>query len=429
MRVDTRDGLAWDDKAFDLTPVWTREPTLEAIENVCRNRLSLDDKETCDVTFFAEGAFNKLYLVCTSNRQLLMRVSLSVHPRSKTLGEVTTLRFLRRSTKIPVPEIFAYDETASTEIGYEWILMERMPGVPAYKKWRTMTTFQKVALVQQMAEFQAQMFQHTFSGIGTLIPGDETAQNEQLGEIVSTSFFMGQRFTFDIARGPFRSTYDWLSSHLKCIIQNYTLEKEEAEDEDDEEAADFALSVTNSLIGLLPKIFPTRQNPPEQSVLWHQDLNLNNILVDEKGNITAVIDWECVSAMPSWMITGMPEFLTGSTREQEPKRERYNDETPEQAAAIGPSADPELDNEGKNELYWVHQMEYETTHLRDLYTRWMCQLRPGWATEVKENTLKNDFFNAVLCCDDGFSLKRVLQWVQAVENDEYPRLMDVLEAR
>jgi hypothetical protein len=58
----------------------------------------------------------------------------------------------------------------------------------------------------------------------------------------------------------------------------------------------------------------------------------------------------------------------------------------------------------------------------------MCQLRPGWAAEVKENTLKDDFVNAVLRCDDGFALKRILQWVDAVENGEYPRLMDVLQA-
>ncbi|KAH7132858.1 hypothetical protein EDB81DRAFT_763375 [Dactylonectria macrodidyma] len=27
-----------------------------------------------------------------------------------------------------------------------------------------------------------------------------------------------------------------------------------------------------------------------------------------------------------------------------------------------------LDNEGKNELYWIHKMEYEKTQLRNIYT-------------------------------------------------------------
>ncbi|OQE35357.1 hypothetical protein PENCOP_c013G04850 [Penicillium coprophilum] len=69
------------------------------------------------------------------------------------------------------------------------------------------------------------------------------------------------------------------------------------------------------------------------------------------------------------MANGMPEFLTGSTREEEPKREKYADETPEEAQAVGPAIEPDLDNEGKSEMYWVHLMEYETTQLRDLYTR------------------------------------------------------------
>lgn len=429
MNVDTRDGLAWDESGFFLTPVWTREPKLETIENVCRNRLSLDDREICDVTFYAEGAFNKLYLVRTSRRQSLMRVSLPVYPHSKTLGEVTTLRFLRRSTNIPVPEVFAYDESASNGIGYEWILMEFMPGVTTYKKWRTLTTFQKTALVQQIAVFQAQMFQHKFSGIGTLTPGEEAAaQNEKPGEIVSLGFFMGNRFNFDIARGPFRSTHDWLVSYLELVTKNHTLEKEEAEDEDEEEEAAFALSVTNRLVGLMPKIFPALQNLPERSVLWHQDLDLTNILVDEKGKVTAVVDWECVSAVPSWMATRIPKFLIKSAREEEPKRETYSDETPEEAQAAGPAVDAGLDNEGKTDLYWKHLMDYEITQLREFYMRSMSQLRQGWAAEFKENTLKDDFFQAVVRCDYGYALNIILQWVDAVKNDEYPRLMDMLEA-
>jgi aminoglycoside phosphotransferase (APT) family kinase protein len=84
------------------------------------------------VTFFAQGALNKLYLARTHTRDYLMRVSLPVHPHSKTLGEVTTLRYLRRETSISVPEVIAFDASADNEIGFEWILMERMPGVSLY---------------------------------------------------------------------------------------------------------------------------------------------------------------------------------------------------------------------------------------------------------------------------------------------------------
>jgi aminoglycoside phosphotransferase (APT) family kinase protein len=39
--------------------------------------------------------------------------------------------------------------------------------------------------------------------------------------------------------------------------------------------------------------FPSPESLPKRTVIWHDDLSLSNILVDE-GIITAVLDWECV---------------------------------------------------------------------------------------------------------------------------------------
>jgi aminoglycoside phosphotransferase (APT) family kinase protein len=425
-----RDGLDWDDTGFDSSPVWPREPALDAVAKVCREKLQVEDSETCEVSFFAAGGFNKLYLAQTSHRKVLMRVSLPVHPHHKTQGEVTTLRFLRRTTDIPVPGVIAFDDTGENEIGFEYILMELLPGVSAYKKWRTLNMFQKVALVQRMAEIQAQLARHTFTEIGTLTFNDgETPQKEQPGEMVSGSFFWGNHFDFEVNRGPFRSSHDWLASYIDIIIKDQAIAKDEAEDEEDEEDADFSLALARRLFDLLPRIFPSLQNPAERSVIWHEDLSLSNILVDDLGNITGIIDWECVSTMPLWLATKLPKFLEGPIREEEPKRQAYADENPEDRQVEGGSEDDELDNEGKNELYWIHLLEYETTQLRRVYNTHMRQLRPGWDIEVQENALKDDFIGAVFSCSQGFFLKRIARWVDAVEKGGFPRFVDILEQR
>jgi aminoglycoside phosphotransferase (APT) family kinase protein len=425
-----RDGLEWDDTRFDSSPIWTREPALDAIAKVCREKLQVQDSETCKVSFYAEGGFNKLYLARTSRREALMRVSLPVYPHHKTRGEVTTLCFLRRTTDIPVPEVIAFDDTGKNDIGFEYILMERLPGVSAYKKWRTLNMFQKVALVQRMAEIQAQLACHTFNGIGTLTTNDEgNPANEQPGEMVSGFFFWGNHFDYDVTRGPFRSSHDWLVSYIDIIIKDQELAKKEAEDEEDEEDAEFALALARRLLDLLPKVFPSLLNPAERSVIWHEDLSLSNILIDDLGNITGIIDWECASAMPLWMATKVPKFLEGPFRDEEPKRQAYADENPEERQVRGVSGDDELYNEGKNELYWIHLLEYENTQLRRIYNTHMRQLRHGWDIEVQENALKDDFIGAVFSCSQGFFLKRIVQWVDAVEKGEYPRFVDVLEQK
>ncbi|KAJ5461095.1 uncharacterized protein N7458_002647 [Penicillium daleae] len=222
--------------------------------------------------------------------------------------------------------------------------------------------------------------------------------------MVSGMYFWGNHFDYDIARGPFRSSYDWLSSYIDIIVKDQTAAKEEAEDEEDEEDAAFALALAQRLIDLLPKIFPPLQHPPERS----------------QGNITAVIDWECVSAMPVWMTTRMPKFLEGSDREEEPKRQEYADESAKGSDVPGDSEDDELDNEGKDGLYWIHVMEYEQTQLRRLYHASMSQLRPCWDAEVEDTALKQDFAGAVFRCGQCFSLKRIAQWVDVVERGGIP---------
>jgi hypothetical protein len=139
--------------------------------------------------------------------------------------------------------------------------------------------------------------------------------------------------------------------------------------------------------------------------------------------------WECVSAMPLWLATKLPKFLEGPIREEEPKRQAYADENPEDRQVEGGSEDDELDNEGKNELYWIHLLEYETTQLRRVYNTHMRQLRPSWDIEVQDNALKDDFIGAVFSCSQGFFLKRIARWVDAVEKGEFPRFVDILEQR
>ncbi|KAH6854490.1 phosphotransferase enzyme family-domain-containing protein [Chaetomium sp. MPI-CAGE-AT-0009] len=431
MQHHQRDGLEWDDGGFDLRPRWARQPQLDKIAQVCRRVLGLSTEDRCLVTFHAEGAFNKVYLVESPRGTSLLRVSLPVDPKHKTRGEVTTLRWIRRMTHAPVPKVIAFDDSQDNEVGFEWILMELMPGVSAYKRWRRMSMAEKTWLVEQVAEFQSQLFRHCledarFQSIGTLSPGNPESEHTPSGDpkpgrIVSRMFFMGDHFNYDVPRGPFRSSHDWLSAYLSIIRKEQAKVLAEEEDGDDREDAEDCLRIATKLTELLPKIFPPLQNPAEQTVVWHDDLSLSNILVDDDDKVTGLIDWECVSCKPLWMAAEMPEFLLGPTREEEPNRDGYGDASDDVEGSDG------LDDEGKNMLYWIHLMEYEQTQLRKVYADKMKQLWPRWETEVTYGALKLDFFGAVSRCASGWYLKRTEQWIDAVEGGAFPRLMDVLE--
>ncbi|KAH8781205.1 phosphotransferase enzyme family-domain-containing protein [Diaporthe sp. PMI_573] len=390
MPSHSQEGLKWDRSGLDLVPLWTRQPSTEAIETVCRQRLHIGNNANCSISFHAEGSFNKLYLVRTDEQSLLIRISLPVCPHDKTRGEVTTLRWLAENTNIPVPKVIAFDDISQNEIGFEWILMELMPGASAWKQWRSLTMAQK---------------------------------------LVSNMFFMGNHINYDgVHRGPFRSSHDWLKSYLDIAMREFEDVATNGEDEDEIEEAEDALEVAGRLITLLPKIFSPIKEPSERTALMHDDLGLQNILLDEQGNISAVLDWECVSAMPLWAVTQVPKFLRNRDREDEPKRESYPDEPPPpKGGSDNGQRDPDdLKNEGKNGLYWINLMEYETTQLRKIYHDKMRSFWPDWDLCREENRLKLDFYDAVARCAGGVFLKRLRIWVDRIEAGDFVRLQTVL---
>ncbi|KAJ4289313.1 hypothetical protein N0V88_007064 [Collariella sp. IMI 366227] len=389
LQCQDRDGLNWDLTGLDPAPAWAREPSLDAIALVCRRALALTVIDYCDITFHAEGTFNKVYLVHCRHGKLVLRVTLPVDPKNKTRSEWTRLQWIHHSTQIPVPKVIAFNDTQDDEIGFEWILMEFMPGVSAYSRWRKMSMDEKIRLVEQIATYQSQLFRSCqaakFCSIGTLtsdlsifVPLIAPAKP---GPLVSHIFFCHNNFDYADAEDSFQ-----LATELKA---------------------------------LLPKIFPSLQHPPEPTALWHDDLSLSNILIDETtSSVTAIIDWECVSCQLLWVATEMPKFLDGHTREELPQRDSYADEY--QMVFGG------LDNEGKTEFYWDHLMEWEQTQLRKVYVARMKESWPQWEAEVEYGAVKWDFMGAVKECEDVWFMGRVRKWVRELEKGRFPRLVDFL---
>lgn len=157
------------------TPVWPQEPDIAAVKSLARQHLQSEipatiEEDLLDVSFFAEGGFNKLYQITYHDHQpsYLLRVALPVDPYLKTESEVATIAFLRAQTSIPAPRIIAWQSNRDGELGFEWILMEKLQGVPTCDVWRKISWERKLELVEVLAGFIKEMQDHKFSSIGAL---------------------------------------------------------------------------------------------------------------------------------------------------------------------------------------------------------------------------------------------------------------------
>jgi aminoglycoside phosphotransferase len=97
-----------------------------------------------------------------------MRVSLPVDPFFKTESEAATLAYVGRHTSIPVPKVIAYDSSSNSKLGFEWMLLEKIEGVPLSSIWEKMPFDSKVSLTVEITNLQAQLDNLHFTQIGSL---------------------------------------------------------------------------------------------------------------------------------------------------------------------------------------------------------------------------------------------------------------------
>ncbi|PQE17856.1 Aminoglycoside phosphotransferase protein [Rutstroemia sp. NJR-2017a BBW] len=377
-------GLEWVAETFGLEPRWTSEPDIARVELIARKHLKLQENTPCCVTFYAQGAFNKLYKVETGTGCSLIRITLPVDPSNKTNSEVATINFIRQYTDIPVPQILAFDDSSENELGFEWILMDMLP---------------ENGLHSTQEALQERQFSLPI-----------------LGQLVSMIFFWGDHITQDIPRGPFVNSDNWIRARLTLVLIDQERIIRTSEDEDDIEDAQTAKALAERLLELLPSILPPNDNTTEQSILFHDDLSMQNILVDDNGKLTGIVDWECVSTLPLWRACGFPEFLKGRERNEEPKRDQYAPDDGE--GDIDESGENAIDNEGVNSLYWEHLLEFELTILRDLFLKEIGKIAPVWIEEFEKGAVKADFEEAVQNCDNCWRAKQIKTWLDGQEKGE-----------
>lgn len=410
---DPRSGLAWEENTFGAAPRWTREPSESIVARLAYHhlRLSRHDIEQSTTSLEFQGAFNKLYAVECPKGPFLMRVTLPVDPVYKTLSETATLRYVRENTSIPVPSVIASDPSSDNELGYKWILMERVPGKPLDDVWDSLDWDKKVALVRDVAVITEEMRGQRSNAIGSLFERRKLAEHAGHADIgterelvidrlVSMAFFWKTRFLVDVPRGPFRTTREWLEARFRLQDDDVQQVVNDADaDKDDVEETEEVRELLARLREHLDRFFPNNSLGSESFALYHDDISRKNLIVDDKGALKALVDWECVSTCPIWKNYQAPAFLSSATRETKPDSKTYH-----------------YDEEGNiDELFHQHEEEYECTRLRRIFMAMMATVMPQWDIGRKHAQESMDFDQALANCDGGFGTRMVEVWLDRLE--------------
>ncbi|KAF3026777.1 hypothetical protein E8E14_014865 [Neopestalotiopsis sp. 37M] len=192
----------------------------------------------------------------------------------------------------------------------------------------------------------------------------------------------------------------------------------------------------------------TRQDV-EPTMLWHDNLSADNILVDvETGQLTGILDWDCVSCLPVPIACDMPALLyDGKYRPEEPQVEDYavripgDDDDPGEELGESRARQATTKSGGSNnksstpavlsvttaaqtkkrgrmglqQNYWRALHEYELTHLRKVFMDEMVDRCPSWYQTWKRTKVYKDYEAAVQNCDNEHLIHHVEEWCDAVD--------------
>ena len=407
---------------------------MNRIQQIARPYIGLIDPEAeiVSVNLLARGQFNLAYNITANNvakrihREYIFRVSLPIWPYYKVESDVATTEFVRHLTSIPVPTIYAFDSNSSNYLGFEWMLMEKVQGMPLSHVWDTMKFDTKQSVIRKIASWMAELSRFEFSKIGSIFMRYRQSQMEfYIGPAIHERLFEGDRLLHQIDRGPFQSIQALYNAVLDLTERQFNdprhmvrhalkssvskesdiheklpgrdvshhthqlrpdseeaiMARADAEDQENEEACGVSEDIISRLREklhryriLLPKLcalLPASE--PLTTMLTHPDLLPPNIFVDNAGVPVALIDWEKARLEPIALVDIIPRFL---------------DEDGESDAFYAPPGKSVTNKEGSAQVYDYDSLAslrgmYEWTYEQVMGRIQRTRLRSVYQEELK----------------------------------------------
>ncbi|RAQ56268.1 hypothetical protein COH21_006999 [Aspergillus flavus] len=177
-----------------------------------RRYLNFDLDTLCDVAASAggdssrivtieklEGGFSKALLMKKGNgKEVIAKLPCRIAgPTSLTTAcEVGVLEYVRKYTSIPAPRVFSWSSDDSNPVGAEYIIMEKVAGVPLFEQWGKMAEIEKLELIKNLTKLEAQLAAIRFPAYGGLY---RSLQCQELNGSICIGPSCGRSFSTDSA--------------------------------------------------------------------------------------------------------------------------------------------------------------------------------------------------------------------------------------
>lgn len=432
---------------------WREEPSLDILEGMIRPTLRMlgFDIGDFDIEPLATGAHNEVYTLtvvacvdCGLAKDYVIQVAMPLDPYYKIECEVSITELVLHFTRIPVPIICTYDSSAKNELGLEWMLMEKISGQPHVKRWLDLHRSDHMRIARQVADWQEQLSKITSNQLGGLyLQWTATELQFFIGCCVEASFYEDRHILYHFPRGPFRDINEFYDSMVTNQMLTYNdnaiLLLEDLEDFGTpaellpmlealrpkcQEILSRAVHPddTENKDGNGPPLRPELQSALEalrhpieggtmHTRLAHEDVSLNNIMIDANINFVALLDREHASLLPNILIEKHPAFLLNQN-----DSEQWPGPQPDQV----PVDDVEVGAWRKDNHESLRKIQ---ARLRPIHKHRLEELDSTLPDHLNEedDPFESDLHN--WCCQVTPNPKELMEWVE-VQLQETPESSD-----
>ncbi|KAF2638259.1 hypothetical protein P280DRAFT_529090 [Massarina eburnea CBS 473.64] len=333
-------------------------PAIRAIRNLkivagVLKVLKLPEGATCEVTDRKEGSFHHVVMLAIrepeqADRELVLRFPAHGTPDEwqpidgfNLKNEATNMLYIHQKTTVPLPQVLGFSDTVDNEFGAPYILMTKLSGTTAHNFWfgrpvREVTANRRhveadcasdeveekrVVFLRSLAKTMAQLETLTFEegGVPTFYCEDLDVKF-CWGAAPLRRWWNPVRMHKPHTIGPFTSCTKYYKTQLDIHFDP----DDDLEHGPDSQQYLYALGLRMVLDLIINAMIPPSQLyldssgygevTPEAFVYRHNDLDMQNILVDDDGNVTGIIDWDGLMVVPRCLgPTSLPLFLRRDT--------------------------------------------------------------------------------------------------------------------
>jgi aminoglycoside phosphotransferase (APT) family kinase protein len=282
--------------------------------------------EVC-VVHRTQGAYNFAATIAVSRGEEVSRYVVRI-PGHATLAhwtpedaymlerEAQLIEHIRKNTSVPVAEIVHYSTDHTNMLGFPYFFMTELPGKPASNIWydgdyehddfelafqhadvpSVATEKKRITFLRSLARVMTELQSLTFDMAGMPM------LSEREGTMIGPIYHWGNSGSdFVWKYSPCNSTGGYAFAGVGRQFVKLS---------PSHSASDLMLRGAIKFFNLLfsQSVFKTTR--PETFTIHHDDLDLQNIFVDDAGNVTGIIDWDKAFAAPRCIGTAAaPLFL------------------------------------------------------------------------------------------------------------------------